>query len=507
MIEKATRRDTLLGAGAGLAAAAAGPMRSAQAQQKSPAPESAGQVARPIPTNIALITKPANGVIMPEGYVRAMAQFAYLWGWPLVNMRNRRTIITQAPALGLLGGIVPVAPRGRIAMLVDYIPPEETFVTCPNQDVVYGNGFFALDAEPVVIQVPDFGGRFWVYALYDGRSDQFGHLGKAYGTRPGFYLLAGPNWRGTIPPGISEVVRSPTELANAIPRIFMNDTPEDRAAIRPLVDKVVVYPLAEFDGQMKTLDYADLPHFPAPPPSSDGGESKWVDPERFFDELPAALDDVPPLPGEEAIYANLRQLVNAARADPALAKLLTETAVASEREIVLPTFQWRYNGVPTANNWNRSSHGAEFGVDYFARLSTAKSNMFENRSNETQYFYTDLDAAGDQLQGANSYAITFPPDGTPPVRGFWSLTVYNDKHLFHPNVLHRYSLGTKNTTLSRNEDGSLTLYAGKANPGPDREANWLPAPDATFSLFMRAYWGEEPILDGSWQPPKIEKQA
>ena len=55
-------------------------------------------------------------------------------------------------------------------------------------------------------------------------------------------------------------------------------------------------------------------------------------------------------------------------------------------------------------------------------------------------------------------------------------------------------------------DGTLTLYAGGPNPGPDREANWLPAPDGTFSLYIRAYWGEAPILDGSWQPPKIEKR-
>ena len=87
------------------------------------------------------------------------------------------------------------------------------------------------------------------------------------------------------------------------------------------------------------------------------------------------------------------------------------------------------------------------------------------------------------------------------------MTLYNDKHLFHPNALNRYSLGTKNTTLKRNGDGSLTLYAGKDNPGPDRKANWLPAPDGSFSLCIRAYWGEEPILDGSWQPPKIEKRG
>jgi hypothetical protein len=466
-----------------------------------------GRAAHPKPLSFAEVTKPANGVVMPEGYARAMAQFAYLWGWPLVNMVNRRASITQAPAAGLIGGIVPVAPRGRIAMLVDYVAPEETFVTYPNQDVVYGNGFFALDVEPVVIQVPDFGDRFWVYALYDGRSDQFGHLGKPYGTKRGFYLLVGSNWRGSAPAGVTEVVRSPVELANAIPRIFLNDTAEDRAAVRPLVNQVVAYPLAEFDGQMKTVDYAGLPHFPAPPPSSGGGETKWVVPEKFFEVLPTVLDDVPPQPGEEAIYANLRQLMNAAHADPAIAKLLAEAAVDAEREIVLPLFQWRHNGVPTSNNWNRSSHGAEFGVDYFARLSTAKSNMFENRPSETQYFYTDVDSAGDPLEGANNYAVTFPPGQTPPVRGFWSLTVYNDKHLFHPNSLNRYSLGTKNTTLKRNDDGSLTLYAGKDSPVPDREANWLPAPDGAFSLFMRAYWGEEPILDGSWQPPKIEKRA
>ena len=120
----------------------------------------------------------------------------------MVNMLNRRARITQAPEPGLLGGILPVAPQGRIGMLHDYIDPAETFVTCPNQDVVYGLGFFDLDTQPVVVQVPDFGDRFWVYALYDQRTDQFGELGKPYGTKPGFYLLVGPDWDGDVPDGI-----------------------------------------------------------------------------------------------------------------------------------------------------------------------------------------------------------------------------------------------------------------------------------------------------------------
>jgi hypothetical protein len=335
MMDKATRRDAMIGAGAGLFVAAAGPTRSALAEQKIATPSPASRAAPAIPMNFAQVTKPANGVIMSEGYVRAMAQFAYIWGWPLVNMTNRRAAITQAPAPGLLGGVVPVAPRGRIAMLVDYIAPQEQFVTCPNQDVVYGLGFFSLDVEPVVIQVPDFGDRFFVYAFYDARTDQFGHIGKPYNTKPGFYLLVGPNWHGAIPSGITEVFRSSTELANTIPRVFLNDTAEDRAAIRPLVNSVVAYPLAEFDGQMKTVDYAAIPHFPAP--DSGGGETKWVVPEKFFEQFFAVLDDVPPLPGEDAIYANFRQMMNAAHADPAIAKLLLDTAVASERDIVQPS--------------------------------------------------------------------------------------------------------------------------------------------------------------------------
>jgi|GEM_PF-931997 len=370
-MERTSRRDAIIGAGTGLLAAAANPVRCAQAQPMIATPAPRSQVSSSTPINFAQVTKPASGVIMPEGYVRALAQFAYVWGWPLVNMVNRRASIIQAPVPGLIGGIVPVAPRGRLAMLVDYVAPEENFVTCPNQDVVYGNGFFALDAEPVIIQVPDFGDRFWVYALYDNRSDQFGRLGKPYATKLGFYLLAGPNWRGQTPPGVNAVVRAPTELANAIPRIFLNDTVEDRAAVRPLINQVVAYPLAEFDGQMKTMDYAALPHFPAPPQSAEGGETKWVAPEKFFEMLPTVLDNVPPLPGEEAIYANFRQLVTAAHSDPGVAKLLTDTAVASEREIVSPFFERRRNGVPAGDNWNRSKHNAEFGIDYFSRLGTA----------------------------------------------------------------------------------------------------------------------------------------
>jgi Protein of unknown function (DUF1254) len=235
-------------------------------------------------------TEPATGIVMQPDYARTIAQMAYVWGWPIVNMINRRAAITQAPQPGHLNGVLPAAPRGQIAMLADYIEPSETFVTCPNQDVVYGLGFFSLDEEPVVIQVPDFGDRFWVYALYDARTDQFGQLGKPYNSKPGFYLLVGPRWRGLKPTGITDVIRCSTSLGNAIPRVFQDDTPEDKKAIQPVINQIVAYPLKDFTGQMKRIEWSKVPNIPGP--KSTGEETKWVIPEKFFDQFGEALDMV-----------------------------------------------------------------------------------------------------------------------------------------------------------------------------------------------------------------------
>ena len=454
------------------------------------------------PTSASEVTMPVSGAIMHKEYVKTIGRLAYVWGWAMVNSFNRRATITQAPAPGRLGGVVPVAPRGRLCMLNDYVLPDQSFVACPNQDVAYGVAFLSLDEEPFVIQVPDFGDRFWVYALYDARTDQFGEFGKAYGTKPGFYLLVGPNWDGQVPEGIAAVIRSSTEFAFVGPRIFLDDTDEDRAAIKPLVNQINGYPLTEFDGQMKIKDWNDVPSFPTPEVE---GENKWVVPELFFDQLPGVMDAVSPLPGEEALYASIRQVLDAAEKDPEVKQALLEVAVETEQEVIGPLFLWKHNGVPAGNGWNRSANNAQWGFDYLMRTSTARSNMFDNRPTETQYFYTDSDSEGRQLEGQYLYAVTFPDGQLPPVNGFWSLTIYNQHHLFELNDLNRYSLGTKTKNLKYNPDGSLTLYASTQSPGEDKESNWLPAPEGTFSLYIRCYWGKEAVLDGTWIPPKIEQ--
>lgn len=500
-----TRRSALSAAGLTAASIGAGAVVAAcsgkeTADQTTSTPSSAAPGAPA--TEPAKITQPVPGIVMQPGYATTFARTAYVWAWPMVNMFNRNAAITQAPEPGRLNGVLPAAPRGRLAMLSDYIDPAQTFIACPNQDVVYGLSYMSLDEEPVVIQVPDFGDRFWVYALYDNRTDQFGELGKPYGSKSGFYVLAGPNWKGDKPDGVEAVLRSSTALAAAIPRVFMDDTPEDRAAIQSVINQINIYPLSEFDGKMKTVEWAKIPSIQGPA-SDGGGETKWVVPEKFFGQLGEVIAPVAPIPGEEALYAQVKSLLDATKGNPDLTKLLTDTAVGNEEEVIRPFLQWIHNGVPVGNNWNRSVNNAQFGFDYFNRTATAKSNMFENRPNETQYFYTDNDATGAPLVGSRNYKVTFPAGQEPPVKGFWSLTLYNEHHFFNPNPLNRFSLGTKNKNLKRGADGSLTLYAGAKSPGPENEANWLPAPDGPFSLYIRAYWGEEAITDGTWKPPAI----
>jgi hypothetical protein len=471
------------------------------------APAPAGDVASAqvkAPASAADIAGTPSGTVMTPGYLETAGRMIYVWGWPLVNHYNRSLAMADVPEPGRNGGVLPVAPPGSISMLTDYIQADQKFVTCPNQDTVYGAGYQHLDKQPVVIQVPDFGSRFFVYQMADSRTESFCSIGQQYGSKPGFYLLVGPNWKGEVPKGINAVCRASTDLVAVLPRIFMDDTSADRNAVRPLVNQVVLYPLDQFDGKMKTKDWAATPEFPAPKTEGQG-EMKFVLPEKFFDELPVVMKGVPPLPGEEAIYSTAQSLLDAAAKDPKVKEQLVRIAVATEKDVIAPLFEFRNNGRPVGNGWTSPPNGARWGYDYLSRTASAKSNIYDNAPNETRYIYTDVDASGLRLNGAGgrAYTVTFPKGQTPPVKGFWSLTLYNKHHLFEPNALNRFGVGTKNKDLKLGEDGSLTLYVQHASPGPDKESNWLPAPADEFSLYIRSYWPDAAITEGRWTPPVV----
>ncbi len=460
----------------------------------------------PIPQTAAEVPGPASGP-MTKAYVQMVGRMAYVWGWPLVYVYNQRTELTKVPEPLMLDNAMPLAPMNQVAMLTGYVNPAETFIADPNQDVVYGLGYLSLEKEPVVVQVPDFGDRFWTLPVYDARTDQISELGLQYGTKPGFYMIVGPNWKGDTPDGIAGVVRSTTDYAVTMPRIFMNDTPEDHAAIQPALSQIQFYPLSQFDGKMKTKDWNKLPKVDrkGKPAKYSTTQPPWVDPATFFDQLPAVMKQVPPMPGEEALYKWIASVLEAAEKDPEVMKTLRETALAADQELVAPMMRWRVNGQPAGNGWTSPVNNGAFGTDYIHRMGAVKADPYDNKRNETMYFYTDNDSQLQQLVGKSSYEVTFPKDQLPPVKGFWSLTMYNPEHYFYPNALKRYALGTKNKSLKYNTDGGLTIYLGNKSPGKDKESNWLPAPAGEFSIWLRAYWPDQPILDGTWMPPTVTR--
>ncbi len=91
--------------------------------------------------------------------------------------------------------------------------------------------------------------------------------------------------------------------------------------------------------------------------------------------------------------------------------------------------------------------------------------------------------------GTNKYTLTFAKGETPPVDGFWSITMYiiDGGWWFYPNPLNKFTVSMRDKPKF-NADGSLTLYLQNESPGKAKQANWLPAPKGEFIAMMRMYW-------------------
>jgi hypothetical protein len=437
--------------------------------------------------------------LSPE-QISEIGQEAYVWGWPLVYLHQCREACSYLKVPGKAGG-APVAPLNQLCMMTDYISPTAKAAPCPNQDVVYGFGMLDLNREPVVLQVPDFGERFWLFQLGDQRTDRFAKLGKMHGSKPGFYLIAGPAWTGEKPEGIVEVLRCPTRIGYCIPRVFQQNTEADRAAIQEVLSQISLYPLSRFDGQAKTRDWSKSRWYPNL--GQVPGQKKKFAPEKFLDALVEVLEEAPPLPGETRLYEQFQKLLAQAEKDAASREQLIKTFEETETEVMSELFEFRNIGVQLPHGWTTIENGGEFGLDYVTRAAVARSNIFVNANEESKYYYLDFDRAGERLTGGKQYKITFEAGKLPPTRGFWSLTLYDAEHSLHENSAKRYAVGAKDQNLRYNADGSLTIYIQQSPPPAGWETNWLPAPSQEFSLYLRAYWPDAAILAGNWTPPAV----
>jgi hypothetical protein len=98
-------------------------------------------------------------------------------------------------------------------------------------------------------------------------------------------------------------------------------------------------------------------------------------------------------------------VLDAAAKDREVMKTLRAAAAAADEEMISPLMQWRYNGLPAGNGWTSPANNGAFGTDYYHRAGAVLADPYDNKRNETMYFYTDDDSQLRQLDGNTSYAV------------------------------------------------------------------------------------------------------
>lgn len=434
-----------------------------------------------------------------------LATDAYIYGYPLVTMEMTRRVMTNVAASD-----GKLAPMGKFALMRSYPSPADKEVTAPNADTLYTLLWLDVAREPWIISIPDLNGRYALFPMLSGWTDVFEVPGKrTTGTGAQKYAITGPGWKGTLPNGVKEL-KSPTGIVWFLGRIYCTGTPEDYKEVHALQDQFTAVPLWAYGKK-----------FIAPPalvnPRVDmktavRTQVNSMDISAYFNLLASLMKDNPPAKDDAPMVAKLAKLgiepgkeFDIKKLDPAAAK-----AIQGVPKVAFEKIMGHFKAAgKDLNGWTFATKTGLYGTDYLQRALITAIGLGANRPQDAVYPTSEIDGGGKKFNGANTYTITFPKGQTPPVNGFWSITMYDKDYFFVPNPLNLYAISPRNN-LKADADGSTTIYLQNESPGKERESNWLPAPKAEFILMMRLYWPKETppsIIDGSWSPPAVKMSA
>ena len=428
-----------------------------------------------------------------------IASDAYIYGYPLITMEMTRRVVTNvATSEGTH------APMGQLINMRAY--PDASFrdVTAPNADTLYTTAFFDIGDEPWVLSAPDMKGRYFLLPFLDGWTNVFAVPGsRTTGTQGQTFVITGPGWSGAVPAGMTQL-KSPTAIVWLLGRIYCTGTPEDYAAVHELQDQFKLQPLSTWG-----KDYA--------PPAGK------VDP--AIDTKTPVRDQVNRLSTAEffTLLADLMKRNPPAHADaPALARFKTigldpgqsfdGKSLNSRWDRRLPQLSFdrimlELASLKRENGWLFTTKTGLYGTDYLQRALVTAIGLGANRPQDAVYPMSQRASLLEPYEGGRNYTLRFQKGELPPVKGFWSLTMYDEQMFFVANPINRYSMSLR-ANPKFEPDGSLVIYIQNESPGADKEANWLPAPKGKFHLMLRLYWPDEndpSILDGSWVIPEVKK--
>ena len=428
---------------------------------------------------------------------------AYVYGYPLVTMDMTRKQTTNVDSAG------PVrAPMGQFVRMRTFPTAAYRDVPGANTDTLYTMVWLDVSKEPWVLNIPDMGDRYYMMQMLDGRTNVFQSPGtRTTGGKTQKYAITGPGWTGALPAGVTEY-RSPTGLVWILGRIYCTGTQEDYSKVHALQDKFSVAPLSSYG----------KPYTPRPAMVDANVDMKTptvaqvqaLSVNDYFSDLAKLLKTNPPAAQDAPIVARMAKigLVPGQDFDPGKLSAFDKEALNRVPKLGLMKMLGRVKEQQPINGWLVfGSNVGNWGTDYLLRATTAWLGPGWNLPADAVYPLSQKDANGNDYNGADhKYVLHFDKGQFPPVKGFWSLTMYDEHNFLAANSLNRYTLSQRDKFVS-NPDGSVDLYLQADSPGKAKEPNWLPAPKAKFGVMLRLYWPTDTppsILDGTWKPPAIK---
>ena len=450
----------------------------------------------------------ADAAAAKAAATRQIAEDAYVYGYSLITTDVTRVQMSNTDKLATLTG-----PPNQFVNVPRYPPADYRGVSAPNADTLYSLAWLDL-AEPQVFSHPDMGKRFHLFPMVDLWMTIFASPGSRTGdSKAANYLITGPGWKGDVPKGMTHIA-SATRYIVILGRTYADGTEADYKAVNALQAQYKITPLSAWGKPFKYV---------APPVDPNPGFSMTDKPQEaiialgtagYFDlmaklmckDSPAYEADKPMLDKMATIGIEPCKPFDMTKLDPAVQAALKDLPQTALKRIEADKDK-SMGGV--VDGWVVTKGLGVYGTDYMKRAVVAAFGWPANLQDDAVYPYTEIDAKGEKLSGAGKYTLTFAKDATPPVDGFWSITMYmiDQGWWFVPNPLNKFTVSPRNN-LKKNADGSVTLYFQNESPGKDKEANWLPAPKGEFIPMLRMYWPKEKapsIIDGTWAPPKIEK--
>lgn len=424
---------------------------------------------------------------------------AYIYGFPLIMMDLTKEAATAVPAAGEF-----TAPANQFSVMTQY--PDASFRAVPRTglDTLFATAWADLEKEPLVLSVPATGDRYYVIALFDLWSNVFASIGKrTTGTGAANFLIAGPGWQGTPPADVKQVFRSPTRFV-WVNAQMQADGPKDYAVVNALQNQYKLTPLSSW-GRPYTP--------PAQVPVAAGVDTKTtpleqiqkMDAGAYFRRLARLLKDNPPSPADAPMIEKLKSLGIELGKEFDINKVTSSQARALRRAMgAYALLEKGVKKLTTENGWIvMPKNMADYGTDYMTRAGIAMVGLGAIQPVDIAYPTAFDDADGKPLDSSKRYVLHFDKGQTPPTNVTWSLSIYDPQGFYVPNALNRYNLAAW-MPLQYNADGSLDFYIQTHSPGPEKEANWLPAPaSGPFNLVVRIFWPKEAALDGKWKLPGV----